>query len=80
MEQYEALRAKDAEQGAELEDARAASKAAIAAFNDRSRERLDTFNAAFDHVAAQIDPIFKVRRGAALCTAVAVMSPQRLMC
>ncbi len=62
MEQYEALRAKEADQAAELDEARAASKTAIAAFNELSHRRFDLFMAAFDHIAAAIDPIFKVRR------------------
>lgn len=61
VEQYEALRAKEAEQVAELDAAREEAKAALAAFNDLSTRRYDLFMAAFDHVAAHIDPIFKVR-------------------
>ena len=61
VEQYEALRAKEAEQVAELDTAREEAKAALAAFNDLSTRRYDLFMAAFDHVAAHIDPIFKVR-------------------
>lgn len=61
MEQYEALRAKEAEQVAELDTAREEAKAALAAFNDLSTRRYDLFMAAFDHVAAHIDPTFKVR-------------------
>jgi hypothetical protein len=61
VEQYEALRAKEAEQVAELDAAREEAKAAMAAFNDLSSRRYDLFMAAFDHVAAHIDPIFKVR-------------------
>lgn len=61
MEQYEAIRSREADQASELEEARAASKAAISAFNDVSRQRFDLFTAAFDHVATEIDPIFKVK-------------------
>jgi chromosome segregation ATPase len=60
VEQYEALRVKEAEQVAELDSAREEAKAAMAAFNDLSSRRYDLFMAAFDHVAAHIDPIFKV--------------------
>lgn len=60
MEQYGALRTKESEQAAELDTARDEAKTAMAAFNDLSGRRYDLFMGAFDHVAAHIDPIFKV--------------------
>jgi structural maintenance of chromosome 1 len=73
VEQYEALRAKEAEQVTELDTAREEAKAALAAFNDLSTRRYDLFMAAFDHVAAHIDPIFKVRmQGLGLVTSSAL--------
>lgn len=61
VEQYETLRSREAEQATELDGARDEAKAAISAFNDLAGRRFDLFMAAFDHVAAHIDPIFKAR-------------------
>ncbi|KAI3423850.1 hypothetical protein D9Q98_009684 [Chlorella vulgaris] len=59
VEQYEAMRAKEREQLEELETARRESKAATEAFQAVQQRRYDSFTAAFEHVAAQIDPIYK---------------------
>ena len=43
----------------ELEAARKEAKGAARAFNAVRQERYDAFTAAFEHIAAVIDPIFK---------------------
>jgi chromosome segregation ATPase len=60
MEQYEAIKRKEDEAGGELRDAQTELQAAAAAFNEVEARRLDTFNAAFEHICHHIDPIFKV--------------------
>ncbi|KAL4421458.1 hypothetical protein ABPG75_010749, partial [Micractinium tetrahymenae] len=59
VEQYEAIREKEREQLEELEGARRESKAATEAFQAVQQARYDAFMAAFEHVAARIDPIYK---------------------
>lgn len=59
VEQYEAIREKEREQLEELEGARRESKAATEAFQAVQQARYDAFTAAFEHVAARIDPIYK---------------------
>lgn len=59
VEQYEAIKRKEHEAGGELREAQAALQTAAAAFNEVEARRLDTFNAAFDHICLHIDPIFK---------------------
>lgn len=60
--QFEAVRAREREHLEELEAARRAERAAAAAFAAVRAARHDAFTAAFEHVAACIDPIYKARR------------------
>ncbi|KAL6778033.1 SMC1 [Auxenochlorella protothecoides x Auxenochlorella symbiontica] len=57
--QFEAVRAREREHLEELEAARRAERAAAAAFAAVRAARHDAFTAAFEHVAACIDPIYK---------------------
>ena len=61
MEQYEAVKAREREQQEELDDARAAARAATLAFEELRQERTDLFMAAFQHVADTIDSVYTVR-------------------
>ena len=60
VEQYEAVKAREREQQEELDDARAAARAATLAFEDLRQERTDLFMAAFQHVADTIDSVYTV--------------------
>ncbi len=60
MEQYEAVKAREREQQEELDDARAAARAATLAFEELRQERTDLFMAAFQHVADTIDSVYTV--------------------
>ena len=53
------VQAREREQEAELEAARRAAKEAANAFNGARQRRHDAFMAAYEHVEAAIDPIFK---------------------
>jgi structural maintenance of chromosome 1 len=59
VEQYEAVREKEKEQLEELEAARGVQRTAAEAFQAVQQRRHDAFTAAFEHVAARIDPIYK---------------------
>ncbi len=60
VEQYEAIRDKEREQLEELEVARREARAAAETFQAVQQRRHDAFSTAFEHVAARIDPIYKV--------------------
>ncbi len=51
--------AREREQEQVLEEARKEAKAIAKAFNSVRQKRYDAFSAAFEHIAAVIDPIFK---------------------
>ncbi|GAB4822702.1 hypothetical protein N2152v2_009748 [Parachlorella kessleri] len=59
VDQFEAVKAKEKEQAEELEAARGEARAATDAFNAVRQKRYDLFQAAFEHVSRQIDPIYK---------------------
>ncbi len=61
VEQYETVKAREREQQEELDDARAAARAATLAFEELRQERTDLFMAAFQHVADTIDSVYTVR-------------------
>ena len=61
MEQYEAVKEKEREQLAELEEARRAAKAAVTRFHQLKQERHALFMAAFQHVADTINSVYTVR-------------------
>lgn len=61
MEQYEAVKEKEREQVAELEEARAAVKGATARFQQLRQERHSLFMTAFQHVADTINTVYTVR-------------------
>ena len=79
VEQYEAIREKEREQLEELEAARRESKAATEAFQAVQQRRYDAFTSAFEHVAAHIDPIYKVGLVAARVVCACVL-PVLCMC
>ena len=56
---YIELQEKEREQAEELEAVRRAARDATAAFNDVRQRRYEIFMAAFEHISAAIDPIFK---------------------
>ena len=56
---WRADQAQEREREEELEATRKQAKAAARAFNAVRQERYDAFTAAFEHIASEIDPIFK---------------------
>ena len=80
VEQYEAVKAREREQQEELDDARAAARAATLAFEELRQERTDLFMAAFQHVADTIDSVYTVYRRhsppSLSCCAVCKMAPR----
>lgn len=61
VEQYEAVKEREREQVAELEEARSTAKAATSRFHGLKEERCSLFMAAFQHVADIIDTVYTVR-------------------
>ncbi len=59
MEQFEAIKQREAETNAELSEARAAAREATEAFNFVRTRRTDMFTSAFDHCKEAIDAIYK---------------------
>jgi len=60
VEQYEAVKEREREQVAELEEARSTAKAATSWFHGLKEERCSLFMAAFQHVADIIDTVYTV--------------------
>lgn len=60
VEQYEAVKEREREQVAELEEARSTAKAATSRFHGLKEERCSLFMAAFQHVADTIDTVYTV--------------------
>ena len=63
MEQYEKVLAQEQEQAAEVDGARQFSKGVTDQFNKVRSERVRKFMAAFEHIAGQIDRIYKELTG-----------------
>ena len=59
MAQYDDLKKREQAFADELEEARAAAKAASDEFNTVRQERFNRFNNAFTHIQQKIDPIYK---------------------
>ena len=61
VEQYEAVKEKEREQVAELEEVRTAVKEATTRFQQLKQERHSLFMTAFQHVADTINTVYTVR-------------------